>query len=347
MSSTSRSPKSAFTFLPLGALIQEFNVSGYNIVLSLPSATDYKANHAPYFGQTIGRTTNRVKDAQITNLNGKTYTLAANDGPNPNSLHGGTKGWGEREFTGPKPVNRNGKEGVHFTYLSRDGEEGYPGTVECQVWYTAWTDEEEEEVKTVLEIEYEVEFVGDECAETVVGVTNHSYFSLNPAADTTAGTKVTLGTNQYLELDDHQIPTGRIIPHPSAPGEPMTPFTLTATAPSFDHCFVFDPPEIIPLDTRPLPLRMQVRLEHPDTKLHLEVWSSEPAFQFYTGEGIDVPELEDGKGGKVKGMGARKGCAVEPSRYVAAVWEEGRGMCRLIKGDRWGARSRYVAWKER
>lgn len=354
MSSAPQTPKSAFTFLPQGALIQEFNVAGHNIVLSLPTAADYKANHAPYFGQTIGRTTNRIKDAQIANLNGKTYHLAANDGANPNSLHGGAKGWGERDFTGPTPMNRNGREGVQFTYLSPDGEEGYPGTVECRVWYTAWTDTTSSPARTILEAEYEVEFTGTECAETVIGVTNHSYFSLNPSAGSIADTTLTLGTNTHLELTPQQIPTGNIIPHPSCPAEPLTPFTLTAQGPSFDDCFVFPypPAQDVPIDTRPLPLRMAVRMQHPTTKLALEVWSSEPAFQLYTGEGIDVPALplQDGKGGKTQALGSRAGIAIEPSRYVDAAGggrEEWRGMC-LVKrgGGVWGARNRYVAWRE-
>lgn len=164
-----QSPESAFTFLAQGAIIQEFNVDGQNIVLAFPEAKFYKSHNAPYFGETIGRTTNRVKDAQIHNLNGKTYTLHANDGPN--CLHGGINGWGKQDFEGPIPVHRNGKEGVQFTYLSKDGEEGYPGTVECKVWYTAG----KENGKTLLDVEYQVEFVGDECEETVVGVTNHRY----------------------------------------------------------------------------------------------------------------------------------------------------------------------------
>lgn len=382
MSSTK--PKSAFTFLPQGALIQEFNVAGHNIVLSLPSAADYKEDYAKYIGQTIGRTTNRIKNAKIANLNGdKTYTLAANDGANNNSLHGGARGWGEREFTGPKAINRNGKEGVLFTYTSPDGEEGYPGTVECRVWYTAWNSDDD---KTILEAEYEVEFTGDECDETVVGVTNHSYFNLNPpspppsssSSSTTttgtetssiAGTIITLGTHQHLELSTDQTPTGRITPHPACPTtEPLTPFTLHDTHPKFDDCFVFDPPNIIPLDTRPLPLRMQVRMYHPTTELTLEVWSSEPAFQLYTGEGIDVPALPRERGGDGDGngngngggkrqaasLGPRSGLAVEPSRYVnAAGREEWRGMVRLKKkgagggGSVWGARNRYVAWKKK
>lgn len=171
-------PESAFTFLSQGALIQEFLVDGHNIVLGFPSAGLYKSHKAPYFGETIGRTTNRIKDATIPNLNGRTYQLAANDGPN--CLHGGAQGWGKKDFEGPTPVNRHGKEGVKFTYLSKDGDEGYPGTVLCTVWYDAGT----EDGKTILDVEYQVEFVGDECEETVVGVTNHRYttpFSSHPS----------------------------------------------------------------------------------------------------------------------------------------------------------------------
>ena len=160
-------PESAFTFIPRGALIQEFKVAGHNIVQNFPEASLYDTVLHPYFGETVGRTTNRIKDAKINNLNGKDYELSKNSGAN--SLHGGLTGWGKREWEGPKAINKNGKEGVEFKYLSRDGEEGYPGTVEARVWYMAGM----EEKKVVLEVEYEVELVGDECEETVAGVTNH------------------------------------------------------------------------------------------------------------------------------------------------------------------------------
>jgi len=166
---TSQSPESAFKFLAHGAAIQEFKVFDQNIVLGFPEAKFYKSHNAPYFGETIGRTTNRVKNARLSSLNGRTYELQANE--SPNTLHGGAQGWGKQDFEGPNPVNRDGKEGVMFTYLSKDGEEGYPGTVKCTVWYVASTENEQ----IVLDVEYQVEFVGDECAETVVGVTNHRY----------------------------------------------------------------------------------------------------------------------------------------------------------------------------
>ena len=166
---TSTQDDSAFTFLPQGAIIKEFRVAGINLVQSFPKAEHFKTIKHPYFGETIGRTTNRLKHAKIDKLNNQSYSLNANEGTN--SLHGGAEGWGKKTFDGPTAVNRNGKEGVMFKYLSKDGDEGYPGTVELRVWYTA----SKEEGKTVLEAEYEVEFIGSECEETAVGVTNHRY----------------------------------------------------------------------------------------------------------------------------------------------------------------------------
>lgn len=161
----------AFTFLPQGGIIQQFKVGGRNIVLGFPSAAPYKSDTSPYIGETIGRLANRVSDAKINNLNGKSYSLAANNGPN--TLHGGLAGWGKRDFEGPMQVSRHGREAVQFKYLSKDGEEGFPGTVELRLWYFAGIDKVDGVDKTSLEIEYEVELVGDEVEETAVGVTNH------------------------------------------------------------------------------------------------------------------------------------------------------------------------------
>ncbi|OJD10165.1 hypothetical protein AJ78_08708 [Emergomyces pasteurianus Ep9510] len=174
MTSTPTTDESAFTFLPLGGILQEFRVAGQNIVLGFPAQEHYAKYNTAYFGSTIGRTTNRLKDSVVSNLNGQRYTISTKQGPN--SLHGGKEGWDSKIFDGPKAVFRNGKEGLEFKYLSKDGEEGYPGTVELRIWYTAGKEAGAEGMppKTVLEIEYEVEFVGDECEETVVGVTNHT-----------------------------------------------------------------------------------------------------------------------------------------------------------------------------
>lgn len=166
------SGESGFAFLPLGAIIQEFRVGGKNIVLGFNTQDQYAKYNSPHFGATIGRVANRIKDAVIHSLNGRDYTLAKNNGPN--SLHGGEKGWGKCVFDGPQTVKRDGKDALLFKYLSKDGEEGFPGTVEVRVWYTSSKEDiDSPSSKTVLTTEYEVEFVGDECEETVVNMTNH------------------------------------------------------------------------------------------------------------------------------------------------------------------------------
>lgn len=202
---------SSFTFLPQGAIIQEFRVAGKNIVQSFPHAQDFREINTAYFGETIGRTTNRVKDAVIKGLNGKDYELKKNNGPN--SLHGGVLGWGKRDWHGPVAEQRNGREGVKFVYESKDGDEGYPGTVEARVWYTAW----EEEGKTLLEAEYEVEMVGDEVDETVVGVTNHRYIArisctAQANRDTVTSTSVTAQRSKALKLRWARTNTSRSMP---------------------------------------------------------------------------------------------------------------------------------------
>lgn len=169
------SPANAFTFLPLGAIIQEFHVNGVNIVQGFKTAEQYKQYNAPYFGETIGRIANRVKNGKIDSLNGKSYQLPVNNGPN--SLHGGVQGWGKREFEGPVEVERNGEDAVLFKYLSKDGEEGYPGTVEVRVWYVQKKEHVKDAQQEVLYIEYEAELVGDEVEETAINMTNHRYVS--------------------------------------------------------------------------------------------------------------------------------------------------------------------------
>ncbi|TVY82907.1 Bifunctional protein GAL10 [Lachnellula suecica] len=340
MSSSAPAP---FQFLPLGAIIQAFIVGKTNIVQGFPKQSHYPQHNAPFFGETIGRIANRVKNAKIDSLNDKSYSLAANNGVN--SLHGGHRGWGKRIWEGPTPVGVrsagiDGLEGesVMFKLRSEDGDEGYPGTVEASVTYTAV---ETEEGVRVLGIEYQVELVGNEVEETAVNVTNHSYFNLsgNPTIE---GTQVSLCSNNYLPVDDGGIPTGN--PKPYSGVEPNKTFTLGAEEPDIDDCFIVDPSTAssIPLDTRNSPLTKLVTAYHPQTKNHLEVLSTEPAFQFYTGKYIDVPEVED-----VAARGKRSGFCVEPSRYVNAVnVPEWKAQVVLKKGEVYGNRVVYRGWSD-
>ncbi|KAK6378908.1 hypothetical protein LTS17_006611 [Exophiala oligosperma] len=332
---SSQSSSSNFSFLPQGAIIQEFKVGGQNIVLGFPKPEPYA--DSPFFGETIGRVANRIKNAEFKLNGGKTYKLAANNGPN--SLHGGAQGWGKKKFQGPKPVNRNGKEGVLFTYLSPDGEEGYPGTVELKVWYTAWTEDEDGVSKTVLQTEYEVELVGDECDETVVNITNHGYFNITDGP-TIEGTKVVLHTSKHLPVDDTDIPLGTVRDFPGIEAE--RPFVLGPQEPDVDHCFVVDTDtKDLPLDTRQRPLKPLISVSHPKTKIHLDIFSTEPSFQFYTGKYINQPATAD-----TPARGARAGFCVEPGRFINAVnvpdWEN---QVVLKRGQTWGAKTVHKAWK--
>ncbi|OQO08067.1 hypothetical protein B0A48_06860 [Cryoendolithus antarcticus] len=329
----------SFSFLPQGGIIQDFKVGGTNIVLGFPSAESYKTKHSPFFGETIGRVANRISGAKINSLNGKSYPLAVNNGPN--TLHGGVNGWGKVDFEGPKDVERNGKEAVLFTYLSKDGDEGFPGTVEFKLWYTPSVENDKSGIeKTSLEIEYEVELVGDEVEETVVAVTNHSYFNIS-GGPTLEGTQTTMETNLHQVVDDDAIPTGAIEPYPEF--EAKKEFTLGAETPKPDHCFVVNTdPSSVPLDTRSQSLQKLCSFYHPYTKLHLEALSTEPAFQFYTGKFIDVPEMDG-----LPARGPRSGMCIEASRYVDAVnIDKYRSMVLLKKGEVWGSRTVYRAWKD-
>jgi len=150
-----------------------------------------------------------------------------------------------------------------------------------------------------------------------------------------------LDTDKYLPVDATGIPYGRIEPFTKV--NVTSPFVLGVNDPDIDDCFVVETdPSKVPLDTRTQPLRRLAAFSHPASKLHLEVYSTEPAFQFYTGKYIDVPAVE---GAPARGRAA--GFCVEPSRYVNAPNEpEWRQMTLLKRGQIWGAKNVYKAWKE-
>ncbi|KAI1851329.1 hypothetical protein JX265_000437 [Neoarthrinium moseri] len=341
-------PEPEISLLPLGAIIQSLTVAGVNIVQGFPTQELYKSHNGPYFGETIGRVANRTKNAKIDSLNGgKSYTLAANNGPN--NLHGGIVGWGKRVWEGPKRVGiRNipgvdglqGGESVEFTLKSEDGDEGFPGEVLVKVVYTSGTQNVDGNTVTVLGMEYEAELTGG-ADETVINMTNHSYFNL-AGKPTIEGTKVQLCTASYLPVDDSGIPTAG----PTTFSKVATdkPFTLGAVDPDIDDCFVVPStsPSSVPVDTRSQALTKLVSASHPDSGIHLEVLSTEPAFQFYTGKYIDVPAVEG-----VPARGARSGFCVEPSRFVnAANVDEWKGQVLLKKGEKYGSRTVYRSWKQ-
>ncbi|KAI0813706.1 galactose mutarotase-like domain-containing protein [Xylaria sp. FL0064] len=338
------------SFLPLGAIIQSFTVGGVNIVQGFPTQELYVSHNGPYFGETIGRVANRISNAKLPSLNGgKSYSLAANNGPN--TLHGGVKGWGKRIWDGPKPVgvrsipglegDLQGGESVEFTLRSEDGDEGFPGEVLAKVTYTAGKISNGGKEATILGMEYEAELASG-AEETVINMTNHSYFNLT-GGPSIEGTVVQLCTPSYLPVDDGGIPTRG--PTTFAKVATNEQFTLGAQEPDIDDCFVVDPsasPASVPIDTRGRPLVALVKAHHPESKIHLEVHSTEPAFQYYTGKYIDVPAVDG-----VPARGARSGFCVEPSRFVNACnVDEWKSQVLLKKGEKYGCRILYKAWKE-
>jgi aldose 1-epimerase len=157
---------------------------------------------------------------------------------------------------------------------------------------------------------------------------------------TIEGTEVTLCTSKYQVTDESDIPTGPIEDFPGV--EANKTFTLGAEKPDIDHCFIVDPTQSkVPLDTRKGPLHNIVSLYSPRSKIHFDVSSTEPAFQFYTGKYIDVPATKD-----TPAFCPRAGLCIEPSRYINAInVPELRDQVILRRGQIWGAKTVYKIWK--
>lgn len=151
---------------------------------------------------------------------------------------------------------------------------------------------------------------------------------------------MTLITNKYQVVDDGGIPTGPIEEYPGV--TPLKAFTLGEKEPDIDDCFIVNTDSSsIPIDTRGSPLQKVASFYHPDTKIHLEIETTEPAFQFYTGKYIDVPAVEG-----LPARGARSGFCVEPSRYVNAInIPEFKSQVVLKKGAKYGANIVYRGWE--
>ncbi|KAL4919101.1 galactose mutarotase-like domain-containing protein [Aspergillus aurantiobrunneus] len=324
-------------FSNLAAIIQEFNVDGQNIVQGFTKKEYYEKHNGPWFGATIGRVANRIKSGVIDSLNGREYKLETNNPPN--ALHGGSRGFGRLEFEGPTLVKRDGKDSLLYTYLSPDGDQGYPGTVELRVYYTVNEEVEGELPRSILNIEYEAELVGDEVDETVINITNHSYFNLSGAPSAAEGTIARLATRDYLPLDTG-IPLGQVEQHSI---DTTQPFEFGPNKAAFDDCFVVDRDlSAVQIDTRSRPLKLLAEFRHSGTRMNLQVHSTDPAFQFYSGAGIDVQEVD----GDNPARGAWAGFCIEPSRYVNAVNEpEWRHTVVLKKGETYGSKIQYKAWR--
>ena len=250
-----------------------------DIVLGFDTIEGYLKD-SPYFGAVVGRYGNRIAKGRFT-LDGHTYALATNNGPN--HLHGGLKGFDKVVW---KAELLQGRTGVAFSRLSPDGEEGYPGNLDVRIAYEL-TDRNE------LVIDYHA--TSDKA--TPVNLTQHSYFNLAGDGDI-LGHQLMIAADRYTPVDNTLIPTGDLAPIEGTPFDFRTATAIGAridqaneqlkNGGGYDHNWV--------LTRKNASRQLAARVVEPKTGRTLEVSTTEPGVQFYSGNFLD---------GKVVGKGGR------------------------------------------
>jgi len=289
-----------------------------DVVLGYERLDDYVA--APfYLGATLGRVANRIANGAFT-LDGRAYSLATNRAPN--HLHGGVRGFDKRIWTshpgssgaglGEKAIPRSAiatlrlpqddSRGVTFTYTSPDGEEGYPGTLNVSIAYRL-TDANE------LRIDY----TATTDKATPINLSNHSFFNL-AGAGTILDHVLTINAKRYTPTNASLVPTGEIAPVAGTPLDFTRPRRIgeridevRAVANGYDNNFV--------LERSGDALALAARLEEPRFGRVLEIWTTEPGMQFFTGNRFDGSFV--GVGGRTHERHA--GLALETQHFPDAI----------------------------
>jgi len=254
------------------------------------------AKSNPYFGALIGRYGNRIGKAAFT-VDGKEYKLAANNGPN--HLHGGVKGY-DKVVWEAKPL-RGEDPALELRYFSKDGEEGYPGNLTITAVYSLTGDNA-----------LKVDFTATTDKDTIVNLTHHSYFNLAGKQDI-LGHEVMIAAERFTPVDITLIPTGELKPVQGTPFDFNSPTAIGARinqdeeqlnfGKGYDHNWV--------INKAPGELGLMARVYEPTTGRVLEVLSTEPGLQFYSGNFLD---------GTLQGRGGwtyqfRNGFCMEPQHY--------------------------------
>jgi aldose 1-epimerase len=245
-----------------------------DVVLGFDSLSSYLKSN-PYFGAVIGRYGNRIAKGKFT-LDGKTYSLAQNNGPN--NLHGGPNGFDKRVWTIEEQAVDNGVA-LKLTYLSKDMEEGYPGNLNAEVIYQL-TDSNE------LKINYRA--TTDK--KTIVNLTQHTYFNLSGNTKTDIlGHELLIAADQFVPVDNTLIPTGKLQPVSETAFDFKTPVAIGSRidkdeeqlkfGKGYDHCWVLKEPG----DS----LKLAATLHDPATGRVMSVHTTEPGIQFYSGNFLD------------------------------------------------------------
>jgi aldose 1-epimerase len=285
-----------------GTIVTELHVpdrSGKiaDVVLGFESVEGYQ-KESPYFGATVGRVANRIRDAKFE-LEGRKYELAVNDGKN--HLHGGLKGW-DKVLWNATPVETPHGPRIEFTYVSKDGEEGYPGTVDAQVIYTLTN-----------ENEFVIEMHATTDKTTIVNMAHHTYWNLGGfAAGPITDHVLQLFADRYTP-GDPMVPTGVIEPVEGTPFDFTTPKPIgqdlhatRGTPVGYDHNFV--------VNGEPNSLRPVARVKDPKSGRVMTLEANQPGVQFYSGNFLDGTTT-----GKGVAYAQHTGFCLETQRFPNAV----------------------------
>lgn len=238
-----------------------------DVILGYDSLSGYLQKGNPYFGCLVGRYANRIANAKFK-LDSITYTLAANN--NGQSLHGGLKGFDKVMWKAEKPA---GDSSLKLTYISKDGEEGYPGTLIAEVIYTLTSANE-------LKIGYKA--TTDKA--TPVNLTNHCYFNLSAGADSTIlGHALLIYADKYTPVNDKLIPLGNHMDVKNSPfdftGSKLIGKEIDSVKGGYDHNWV--------LNRKGNGLEKIATLSHAASGRVMDVFTTEPGLQFYSGNFLD------------------------------------------------------------
>lgn len=273
-----------------------------DVVLGFDNAAQFQ-KQSPYFGSLIGRYGNRIAHGRFT-LDGKTYTLAANNQPGglPCHLHGGLIGFDKVIWTA-RPFLRDGHPALELTYRSKDGEEGYPGNLDVTVVYTVTE-------KNELRIDY----TATTDKATPVNLTNHAYFNLQGEGVGTINDHVLMiNASRTTPVNAGLIPTGAVVPVAGTPFDFTSPQKIGARVGAdneqlkfgggYDHNWV--------LDRKGGSLELAATVHEPTSSRFMEVLTTEPALQFYGGNFLDGTLV--GKSGR--NYPHRSGFCLETQHY--------------------------------
>ena len=252
-----------------------------NVNLGFEALDGYLAGH-PYFGSTVGRFCNRIAGGKFS-LEGTQYTLATNNGEN--HLHGGDAGY-DKVVWDARPIRRRNEVGVRFQYTSKDGEEGYPGTVRVTAIYTLTNNNE-----------LKIELIARSDAPTPVNLTNHCYWNLAGAGSgSILDHQLQVTSDEYLAVDDTLIPTGKMVAVKGSPLDFTTPHAIgerlkqipeiEGLPQGYDHCFV--------IRRGKAGLSLAARVVDPSSGRTMEIHTTQPGLQLYSGNFLDGTE---GSGG--------------------------------------------------